>query len=831
MGKRSSMRWMGGAFGAALTMVLTLAACGTAPTPPPGPDGGAEARCESNADCGGGQICRGNVCRTSCEVPADCEPSLPVCDTTAGYCVECNADAECGRDEACTENECTFYCRADAACADTEYCVTETGACAARECESTADCRGGYRCDRFVCVPIDDIVCEAGQSMCSGGNTAVLSCNADGTMETSETCASGSVCVAEGTTARCAAVVCAPGELGCVDDRTAFVCDATGTMRATTACSATQYCEAGACTAQACTPGSVVCEGEGVLSCDARGASSTFEPCASRPECAGNPYGCACAGSACVARVCTPGSRRCAADGFQVCAADGRSWGGVTSCAGTETCVAGACLPTACAAGSRACMGDVLVECNATGTARTTTDCAASSQLCTGTGAGAACTARVCVPGALSCNVARDAVVMCDARGAAAMTTACPSGTYCNGGRCDARMCTPGSVSQCVAGDVQQCNALGSGYLLVTDCSAAQTCVDAAGGATCRTRICTAGTARCGGETLYACAADGLSETPTDCAAGSRYCDAATTSCQPWVCTPAAVSCSGNNVVTCNARGSASSVTATCSATLGCSGGACVVGCGDGIVQAARGETCDDGNTTSGDGCSSACAIEACGALSLPSRGGYAQVGDAAPLRLASTSFTIEMWAFATNVGDGCNNVLAAKRGAGRADGWFLSVRGPACSSSGRLFWNVSGAGDPELASSVSAPLGRWFHVAVTFDRATNRVTLWLDGANVGTMISAAPSATATAPLRLGQDTGGSDYGWLGQLDDVRISNVVRYTGSFTPPARLAADGQTIAFWSFDERSGTTASDRGPSGYTATLQSGATWGTVSMCTH
>jgi cysteine-rich repeat protein len=32
--------------------------------------------------------------------------------------------------------------------------------------------------------------------------------------------------------------------------------------------------------------------------------------------------------------------------------------------------------------------------------------------------------------------------------------------------------------------------------------------------------------------------------------------------------------------------------------------------CGDGVVQADKGETCDDGNTTNGDGCSSACKKE-----------------------------------------------------------------------------------------------------------------------------------------------------------------------------------------------------------------------------
>jgi cysteine-rich repeat protein len=46
--------------------------------------------------------------------------------------------------------------------------------------------------------------------------------------------------------------------------------------------------------------------------------------------------------------------------------------------------------------------------------------------------------------------------------------------------------------------------------------------------------------------------------------------------------------------------------------------GACAgvpVECGDGTLQTSCGEQCDDGNTTSGDGCSSTCMLEPCGPL------------------------------------------------------------------------------------------------------------------------------------------------------------------------------------------------------------------------
>lgn len=70
--------------------------------------------------------------------------------------------------------------------------------------------------------------------------------------------------------------------------------------------------------------------------------------------------------------------------------------------------------------------------------------------------------------------------------------------------------------------------------------------------------------------------------------------------------------------------------------------------------------------------------------------------------------------------------------------------------------------------------------------------------------------------LRLGGLTG---YGFFaGQLDDVHISRIVRYTGNFTPPsAPLTADANTLALYLFDEGSGQTTSDASGNGRHLTL--------------
>lgn len=45
----------------------------------------------------------------------------------------------------------------------------------------------------------------------------------------------------------------------------------------------------------------------------------------------------------------------------------------------------------------------------------------------------------------------------------------------------------------------------------------------------------------------------------------------------------------------------------------GCSATCRVEGCGDGVIEPESGEDCDDGNTADGDGCSAVCAVEFCG--------------------------------------------------------------------------------------------------------------------------------------------------------------------------------------------------------------------------
>jgi hypothetical protein len=74
--------------------------------------------------------------------------------------------------------------------------------------------------------------------------------------------------------------------------------------------------------------------------------------------------------------------------------------------------------------------------------------------------------------------------------------------------------------------------------------------------------------------------------------------------------------------------------------------------------------------------------------------------------------------------------------------------------------------------------------------------------------------------MRFGGLTGSAFFS--GALDEVCISNTVRYSVDFSvPTAPYVNDANTLGLWSFDEGSGQTANDESASGNDGTLGSTA----------
>jgi glucose/arabinose dehydrogenase len=109
--------------------------------------------------------------------------------------------------------------------------------------------------------------------------------------------------------------------------------------------------------------------------------------------------------------------------------------------------------------------------------------------------------------------------------------------------------------------------------------------------------------------------------------------------------------------------------------------------------------------------------------------------------------------------------------------------------------------------SGVSANLNAWHHIAVTRDSA-NVARIFIDGVLRGSASGTAAPVTSTGAFNIGTAGDSASEYFPGLLDEVRISNVARYTTNFTPQtARFATDSNTVALYHLDEGSGQTLAD------------------------
>jgi hypothetical protein len=131
----------------------------------------------------------------------------------------------------------------------------------------------------------------------------------------------------------------------------------------------------------------------------------------------------------------------------------------------------------------------------------------------------------------------------------------------------------------------------------------------------------------------------------------------------------------------------------------------------------------------------------------------------------------------------------------------------------GNVSWGVS--------DSVLHP-GVWTHLAMV--RNGGHWSLYLNGSSIAMsdLTNQAP-ITPSTDFYIGAANHPNSY-FNGAIDEVRISNVVRYASNFTPPsAPFTTDANTIALYHFDEGTGTTTADASGNGNTLTLVNGPTW--------
>jgi hypothetical protein len=109
---------------------------------------------------------------------------------------------------------------------------------------------------------------------------------------------------------------------------------------------------------------------------------------------------------------------------------------------------------------------------------------------------------------------------------------------------------------------------------------------------------------------------------------------------------------------------------------------------------------------------------------------------------------------------------------------------------------------------------GQWHHVAFTWNASAKQLRTFLNGTLTNTFTSGCTTGTAcyinngsSLSLHVGSNAGGNPF--YGEIDEVRISNVVRYSADFTRPATwFVSDANTTGLWHFNEgEDATTTAD------------------------
>lgn len=141
----------------------------------------------------------------------------------------------------------------------------------------------------------------------------------------------------------------------------------------------------------------------------------------------------------------------------------------------------------------------------------------------------------------------------------------------------------------------------------------------------------------------------------------------------------------------------------------------------------------------------------------------------------------------------------------------------------GRIAFGVSvGSSGNTICGATNVADGTWHHIAVTRAASSGQLKIFIDGAqdaqgsgplgDVSYRDGRATSYPNSDPFLViaaeKHDAGSAYPSYSGWIDEVRVSNSVRYTTNFARPnAPFVTDSQTVALYHLDEGTGSTVND------------------------
>ena len=250
--------------------------------------------------------------------------------------------------------------------------------------------------------------------------------------------------------------------------------------------------------------------------------------------------------------------------------------------------------------------------------------------------------------------------------------------------------------------------------------------------------------------------------------------------------------------------------------------------CGDGFLDPP--EACDDGNLVDGDGCSTACAIEGCAALSFNGVDNYAAIPNSASL---NPTGALSLFARVRTT-----NAIQQNRGvAGKWDGlgtpgteqYVLFVQ----SGKMRFALRTNGGSQSEVEDPQTHADGSWHAFAATWDGAT--LKLYRDGQLVDSTAVTGSIVAHDSPFEIGQyagNLGGNRF--EGEIDDVHLWSAFlsqAQVQAYDTCGPTGAEANLLAYWKLNEGTGTSLADASGNGNTGELFASPTWVDTSAQSH
>jgi hypothetical protein len=133
-----------------------------------------------------------------------------------------------------------------------------------------------------------------------------------------------------------------------------------------------------------------------------------------------------------------------------------------------------------------------------------------------------------------------------------------------------------------------------------------------------------------------------------------------------------------------------------------------------------------------------------------------------------------------------------------------------------RFFWELFDGTDRTTLSTTALPDTNWHHIACVFDAAAGENRIYIDGILDVVEPKSGLPVVSTDDLFIGAQDQSGNAGYMGSLDEIRVSATARYHGNFVPPQAPFTTVQLHLDWA----NNTEADLMGYNVYRATSPSG-----------